>query len=1101
MMSSFVRTALVAVFVFTGLVANPAVAEDLPSNLSPRHAAAVDTARRHIGQHLDAMGMVNSDVDDLVVSDVYASRHNRVVHVYFQQRFRGIEVYNALINVNILPNGEVFHSGSRAEGRLEDRRLATIPGIEALAAVNRAALAAGLTATDPIMQIERSTAPDRHTIFSKAGIALEPIEARLVYFDDGKTGLRLAWQVDLYERSAQHYWVSFVDAESGDLIERRDFVVHDRWEGTHDHSGGKAAAGDTGSAPARAGDPAPLPLSAADGSQYRVFEMPKGHPDDGARTLVGEPAHEPASPYGWHDTNGVDGPEYTITRGNNAHAYQDRGNNDGSVGDEPDGGTSLTFDFPLDLGQEPDQYIDAAVTNLFYWNNLHHDLIYVRGFDEAAGNFQVTNYSGDGVGGDAVRAEAQDGSGTNNANFYTPPDGSAPRMQMYTWDTTTPGRDGDLDSGIVLHEYGHGISIRQTGGPSTSSCLSGSEQAGEGWSDWQTLVYTAQAAHGRTTNRGVGTYALGQPVDGPGIRAYPYNTDMGVDPRTYADTQSATPPHGVGSIWTAILWEVYWNLVDEHGFNPDFYADWDQGGNLLAMQLVNDGLKLQPCNPGFVDARDAILAADQALTGGANQCLIWEGFAKRGLGFSASQGSSGSNADNVEAFDLPAECEFGTATPSEAMACAGDPVDFAIELGSAWTAPVTLSASGHPGTAAFSQNPVSAPGDSVLTIDGTSGEATGVYNITVDATDGSENEQFPLVLELFEQSPGGAVPDAPADGAGNVPFQPTFSWAAAPGAAGYLVEVATDAGFVNTVYSETVDGTVHQASSALAADTTHYWRVQALNPCGSAAASSTYSFTTASSSLVCGGSVDFESGIPGDWTVTDDSPSGDGIVWVTSEDVECDTGNNTSGSGTAACADSDYAGSGSPAYDTSLVTPPIDLSGVTSAELTASVFFRYYGVSQMSIEIWNGSGWDVAWSVDADATADVNLDLDAYTGSDAVQVRFRYSGDGWDWYSQVDDVAINCTGVISHTVSASVGSGQGSISPSGAQAVDHGNSLQFTLEADPGHAVDSVGGTCGGSLSGQIFTTDPVEGDCSVEAFFDVIVDELFEDQFEPQQP
>ena len=77
------------------------------------------------------------------------------------------------------------------------------------------------------------------------------------------------------------------------------------------------------------------------------------------------------------------------------------------------------------------------------------------------------------------------------------------------------------------------------------------------------------------------------------------------------------------------------------------------GGNNIAMQLVIDGLKLQPCSPGFVDGRDAILAADLLNYGGAHQCLIWEVFANRGLGFSASQGSSMSRTDQVAAFDVP----------------------------------------------------------------------------------------------------------------------------------------------------------------------------------------------------------------------------------------------------------------------------------------------------------------------------------------------------------------------------------------------------------------------------------------------------------------
>lgn len=102
--------------------------------------------------------------------------------------------------------------------------------------------------------------------------------------------------------------------------------------------------------------------------------------------------------------------------------------------------------------------------------------------------------------------------------------------------------------------------------------------------------------------------------------------------------------------------------MDRYGYNPDIYQAWDTGGNNLAVRLVQDGMKLQVCRPGFVDGRNAILAADVALTGGANQCEIWRGFVKRGLGFSADQGSSLNRFDGVESFDFPSACtaaQFG----------------------------------------------------------------------------------------------------------------------------------------------------------------------------------------------------------------------------------------------------------------------------------------------------------------------------------------------------------------------------------------------------------------------------------------------------------
>jgi uncharacterized repeat protein (TIGR01451 family) len=310
------------------------------------------------------------------------------------------------------------------------------------------------------------------------------------------------------------------------------------------------------------------------------------------------------------------------------------------------------------------------VTNLFYWNNIIHDVFYRYGFDEVAGNFQEDNGGKGGASSDSVNAEAQDGGGVNNANFATPADGSNPRMQMYLWNLTNPDRDGDFDNGIVIHEYGHGISIRLTGGPGTSSCLSNTEQAGEGWSDYFAVLMTMEAGDTGTYQRGVGTYALGEPPDGDGIRDYPYSTDMNVDPRTYDAIKTAAVPHGVGSTWAAMLWEMTWALIGQYGFDPDLYNG--SGGNNIALQLVVDGLKLQPCSPGFVDARDAILLADQNNNAGANQCTIWEAFSKRGLGYSADQASSSNRGDGVQAFDLPPVCEE---ILSVAVTANPDPVD------------------------------------------------------------------------------------------------------------------------------------------------------------------------------------------------------------------------------------------------------------------------------------------------------------------------------------------------------------------------------------------------------------------------------------------
>lgn len=221
-------------------------------------------------------------------------------------------------------------------------------------------------------------------------------------------------------------------------------------------------------------------------------------------------------------------------------------------------------------------------------------------------------------------------------------------------DASSAVLDGSFDNGVIAHEYGHGISNRLTGGPSQVDCLFNQEQAGEGWSDFFSLIMTTPTNSDAAQVRAIGNFANNSGLNGGGIRPYPYSRDLSINPLTYGNLNSLSIPHGIGSMFCTVLWDLYWNMVDEYGNSGDLLQT--SGGNNKTIQLVMEGLRLQACNPGFVDSRDAILAADELLFDGENACIIWQTFARRGLGYSASQGSSDVVGDEEEAFDLPSSC-------------------------------------------------------------------------------------------------------------------------------------------------------------------------------------------------------------------------------------------------------------------------------------------------------------------------------------------------------------------------------------------------------------------------------------------------------------
>jgi len=803
---------LVAAVVALVLVPGSMSASDAGSQSSAAAAGdALDIALSHVRTSTTELGVTSADVADLFVTSRYTSRHNGVTHVNLNQRFRDLEVFGGHARVNVAADGRVVFVGGRFVSGLADAsgegELAAAEAVEAAAE--------SLTLDDPanLRVLSREDGAAQETVLSGGGISDEPIPARLGW-QPTTNGLRLAWRLVIDDSSASSVWNATVDADNGRLLAVDDWTDHDTREGLASRlqrEGGLTsaavqalAAGPTVFEPAN-------PVN--DGSSYRVY--PQESPDDSDRVLFTNPADGFASPFGWQDTNGVPGAEFTITRGNNVHAYTDR-DNDGAQdpAGSPDGGAGLDFDFPINLGEHAQFNVPANITNMFRWCNIVHDVMYLYGFDEASGNFQVNNYGRGGTGGDDVRCEGMDGSGQSNANFSTPAaDGGQPRMQTmiefgsglpsavtvssgaaagtylaqyarYSPPATTAGtpgtlvlvndgagapndgcdafslpagaiavvdtatactnhaqtlnaqnagavavvivhttdnpaltsgpmfpvinvptirvgltdgntikaaiagspapgsvhrntgraplRVGDLDTATIIHEYSHGVSNRLTGGLNIN-CLTGQEQMGEGWGDWHAITALIDTVKDDPDGpRGIYPYVLYEPPrTSPGLRNRPYSRNMEIQPSTYDSIKqgawlngaSLSQPHGIGHAWSAMLWDMVWDLIEKNGFNPNLYDDWSTGGNNLAYQIVNDGLKFQGCAPTFVSGRNAIIAAEDVLTEGDNACTLWASFSRRGLGFSASDGGTTGRNDGTEAYDTAPPCLRGFQSP------------------------------------------------------------------------------------------------------------------------------------------------------------------------------------------------------------------------------------------------------------------------------------------------------------------------------------------------------------------------------------------------------------------------------------------------------
>ena len=581
----------------------------------------------------------------------FVTSHNGLRTVVWEQQVDDIVVYESVLAGHITRQGELVSLSSQfipdaeraADAGTPNRAAAqAAPLISAAQAVFIAAENLGetldLAAITP--RTPRPEGNEKRQTF-KAGPLPGEAQTRLVWLPLDATRLRLCWEVEVTRRAGGERYRLLVDAQTGEVPLRHRLTVY-LSDATY-----RVFTSDS-----------PTPLSPG-------LSVPgTNEPPAVSRSLVTLSALDTnASPIGWIS----DGENET--RGNNVDAHLDRNGDDVPDLPRPQGSPFRVFDAPLDLATAPGAYTDAAVVQLFYWCNWIHDRQYELGFTEAAGNYQKDNFGRGGVGNDAIQADAQDGSGFNNANFTPAPDGQPGRVQMFIFTGPDPDRDGDLDAEVMLHELTHGMSSRLVGGGVGISSLQASGM-GEGWSDFFALSLLSQPDDDPDGVYPFGGYASFQ-ISGLlenyyfGIRRYPYSTDLSKNPLTFKDIDpaqinphpgvpinpisgfnplEAAEVHAQGEVWCVTLWEARANLIRKQGYAV---------GNELMLRLVTDGMKLSPPNPTFTQARDAIILADQVDHAGANYGDLWAAFAKRGLGFSATAPDTSMTSGVREALDLP----------------------------------------------------------------------------------------------------------------------------------------------------------------------------------------------------------------------------------------------------------------------------------------------------------------------------------------------------------------------------------------------------------------------------------------------------------------
>ncbi len=612
----------------------------------PSKSSPTTVALNFIRANTDVFGLDATEVRALKLRKVYTDIEG-TRHLSFVQTVGGVPVFGNGVKAHVAKDGRLI--------QVDGAPVATLPAsISAPKLSASQARAAAVTDTfgdsTASVRAERSDAA-RTTEFTGGD------RAQLVVFKTPDS-LRLAWQTITMKEGYLHV----VDAQTGRVLLRQSIVAKD-----------------TGTA----------------------WENAPGAPRGGV-----------AHTYSFSNKGWLPGNSQTLN-GNVAHVYLDLNDNNAvDQGEEVGPSAPRSFKYPFTpfmqagcskafpcawdptVANSWQTNAKQNATQMFYFLGAYHDHLKVPpiGFNRAAGNFDARD--GDAVEGNALDGANSTGKGlpdsfhVDNANMSTPPDGIAPRMQMYLFgDPAAPaddpfiaGNSGDT-ADIVYHEYTHGLSNRLVVDANGVSTL-GNIQAGsmgEGWSDWYALDLLAKQRHIIDT-AAPGEVRVGQYIGGGQdlIRTQPIDCPVGTTSTRCPGAGSAGPGgytygdfgkifagpevHADGEIWVETLWDLRTAL-----------------GSRTSESLVTRAMELSPANPSFLDMRNSILTADLVVNKGRNQKKIWKVFAARGMGWFAGS-IDGDDVAPVEDFSLPpaANTPRGTVTGTVVDADSHTPIAGAV---------------------------------------------------------------------------------------------------------------------------------------------------------------------------------------------------------------------------------------------------------------------------------------------------------------------------------------------------------------------------------------------------------------------------------------
>ncbi|MGK0387091.1 MAG: extracellular elastinolytic metalloproteinase, partial [Patiriisocius sp.] len=296
-----------------------------------------------------------------VVTSSHVSSISGTTHTYARQTFNGFEIIGTESSEHIDVSGNLLMSHHNFIPNVSAFVRSSSHTMSVEQAISNVAQQMSYGTVTGLSQLTENIETNTYT-FSVPSISNRAVTVKPYYFYSKITGVISVYEVFIYEKGAGHAYNFYVDASSGAIVDKRDLMSSCSFDtkGEHDHSNTIDTKINT--IVEESSFIGPLAETALIGS-YHVFPLPVESPYYGGRASISNPDNAIASPFGWHDTNGVAGAEFTTTQGNNVRAFDDGNGTNAPLGNGSsfaEGGASLNFNFPLNISYSSgDQSQDA----------------------------------------------------------------------------------------------------------------------------------------------------------------------------------------------------------------------------------------------------------------------------------------------------------------------------------------------------------------------------------------------------------------------------------------------------------------------------------------------------------------------------------------------------------------------------------------------------------------------------------------------------------------------------------------------------------------------------------------------------------------------